>query len=116
LSLSSKKYGFEIRDLRSGKKPIPDPRSGSWDQKGTGSRIRNTDPHISKIKSKLIFMEKRIEFRSAELDPYQTVPDPEHCHIHIRIPYGLSQKLDSFYAESTKNEISLVLSQQVFPL
>jgi hypothetical protein len=42
LSLSSQKYGFGIRDLRSGirKKPIPDP--GSRGQIGTGSRIRNT--------------------------------------------------------------------------
>ncbi len=40
LSLSSQKYGFGIRDPRSGirKKPIPDP--GSRGQKGTGSRIR----------------------------------------------------------------------------
>jgi hypothetical protein len=39
LSLSSQKYGFGIRDPRSGirKKPIPDP--GSRGQKGTGSRI-----------------------------------------------------------------------------
>ncbi len=46
LSLSSQKYGFVIRDPRSGihKKPIPDPRSGSRGQKGTGFRIwiRNT--------------------------------------------------------------------------
>jgi hypothetical protein len=44
LSLSSQKYGFGIRDPRSGirKKPIPDP--GSSGQNGTGSwiRIRNT--------------------------------------------------------------------------
>jgi hypothetical protein len=39
-SLSSQKYGFGIRDPRSGKKPIPDPASRG--QKGTGSRIRNT--------------------------------------------------------------------------
>jgi hypothetical protein len=40
LALRSQKYGFGIRDLRSGirKKPIPD--SGSRGQKGTGSRIR----------------------------------------------------------------------------
>jgi hypothetical protein len=40
LSLCSQKYGFGIRDPRSGirKKPIPDP--GSRGQKGTGSRIR----------------------------------------------------------------------------
>jgi hypothetical protein len=40
LSLSTQKYGFGIRDPRSGirKKPIPDP--GSRGQKGTGSRIR----------------------------------------------------------------------------
>ncbi len=40
LSLSYIKYGFGIRDPRSGirKKPIPDP--GSRGQKGTGSRIR----------------------------------------------------------------------------
>jgi hypothetical protein len=51
LSLSSQKYGFGIRDSRSGirKKPIPDP--GSRGQKGTGSRIwiRNTVynvPHL----------------------------------------------------------------------
>ncbi len=39
LSLSSQKYGFGIRNLRSRvrKKPIPDP--GSRGQKGTGSRI-----------------------------------------------------------------------------
>jgi hypothetical protein len=47
LSLSSQKYGFGIRDSRSGirKKPILDP--GSRDQKGTGSRIRirNTGNH-----------------------------------------------------------------------
>jgi hypothetical protein len=40
------KYGFGIRDPRSGirKKPIPDPGSGSRGQKCTGSRIlfRNT--------------------------------------------------------------------------
>jgi hypothetical protein len=44
LSLSSQKYGFEIRDPRSGirKKPIPDP--GSRGQKGTGSRIPDPDP------------------------------------------------------------------------
>ncbi len=45
LSLRSQKYGFRIRDPRSGirEKPIPDP--GSRGQKGTGSRIRirNTD-------------------------------------------------------------------------
>jgi hypothetical protein len=42
LSLSSKKYGFGIRDLRSGirNKPIPDPGPGSRGQKGTGSQIR----------------------------------------------------------------------------
>jgi hypothetical protein len=41
LSLSSQKYGFGIRDPRSGirKKPFPDP--GSRGQKGTGSRIRS---------------------------------------------------------------------------
>jgi hypothetical protein len=40
LSPSHQKYGFGIRDPRSGirKKPIPDP--GSRGQKGTGSRIR----------------------------------------------------------------------------
>jgi hypothetical protein len=40
LSPSPQKYGFGIRDPRSGirKKPIPDP--GSRGQKGTGSRIR----------------------------------------------------------------------------
>jgi hypothetical protein len=40
LSLSSQKYGFGIRDPRTGirKKPIPDP--GPRGQKGTGSRIR----------------------------------------------------------------------------
>ncbi len=39
---SSHKYGFGIRDPRFGirEKPIPDP--GFRDQKGTGSRIRNT--------------------------------------------------------------------------
>jgi hypothetical protein len=43
LSISSQKYEFGIRDPRSGirKKPIPDP--GSRGQKGTGSRIRNTE-------------------------------------------------------------------------
>ncbi len=41
LSLSSQKYGFRIRDPRSGirKKPILDPGSDSRGQKGTGSRI-----------------------------------------------------------------------------
>jgi hypothetical protein len=45
MSLSSQKYGFGIRDPRSGhrKKPFPDP--GSRGQKGTGSRIRNTAPY-----------------------------------------------------------------------
>jgi hypothetical protein len=42
LSLSSQKYGFGIRDPRSGirdpEKPLPD--SGSRDQNGTGTRIR----------------------------------------------------------------------------
>ncbi len=44
LSQSSQKYGFGIRDPRSGirKKPIPDP--GSRGQKGTGSRIPDPDP------------------------------------------------------------------------
>jgi hypothetical protein len=43
LSLSQK-YGFGIRDPRSGirKKSIPDP--GSMGQKGTGSRIPAPDP------------------------------------------------------------------------
>jgi hypothetical protein len=45
LSLSSQKHGFGIRDLRSRiwdpEKPFPDP--GSRGQKGTGSRICNTD-------------------------------------------------------------------------
>jgi hypothetical protein len=42
LSLSSKRHGFGIRDPRSGirNKPVPDPGSMSWGQKGTGSRIR----------------------------------------------------------------------------
>jgi hypothetical protein len=42
LSISSQKYGFGIRNPRSGirKKHIPDP--GSRGQKGTGSQIRNT--------------------------------------------------------------------------
>jgi hypothetical protein len=44
LSLSSQKFGFGIRDPRSGirKKPIPDP--GSRGQKGTGSWISDPDP------------------------------------------------------------------------
>ncbi len=44
LSLRSQKYGFGIRDPRSGirKKPIPDP--GSRGQKGTGPRIPDPDP------------------------------------------------------------------------
>jgi hypothetical protein len=43
-ALSFKQYRVGIRDPRSGirKKPLPDPRSGSRGQKGTGSRIRNT--------------------------------------------------------------------------
>ncbi len=40
-SQRSLKYGFGIWDPRSGKKPISEP--GSRGQKGTGSRIRNTD-------------------------------------------------------------------------
>ncbi len=43
---SDNKYGFRIRDPRSGirKKPIPDPGSGSRGKKGTGSRIPDPDP------------------------------------------------------------------------
>jgi hypothetical protein len=39
--------GPEIRDLRSGKKPIPDP--GSRGQKGTGSRIRIRNTALSSV-------------------------------------------------------------------
>jgi hypothetical protein len=48
-SLCSQKYGFWIRDPRSGQKPIPDP--GSRGQKETASRIRirNTDLYWPEI-------------------------------------------------------------------
>ena len=51
LSPSPQKYGFGIRDPRSGirKKPIPDP--GSRGQKGTGSRIRIRNTTANTIKS-----------------------------------------------------------------
>jgi hypothetical protein len=52
LSLSSINFGFGIRDPESGirNKPIPDPGSGTKDQKGTGSliRIRKTEKYILK--------------------------------------------------------------------
>ncbi len=68
MSLRSQKYGFGIRDQRSGirKKHIPDPGS-----KGTRSRIRirNTGQR----------------YGSPDPDPYQNVTAPQHCFNEVMI-------------------------------
>jgi hypothetical protein len=86
LSLSSQKYGFGIRDPRSGirKKPILDP--GSRGQKGTGSRILDPDPQHCSKDDKLFFgsLNTSVVDRhcfDADLDPdpnfqYDADPDP----------------------------------------
>jgi hypothetical protein len=60
--------GSEIRDPESGKKPIPDPGSWSRGQKGTRSRIRNTDGNVDP------------DSRRQQNFRLQSGPEPQHCN------------------------------------